>query len=93
MKKLTGPKLRQKRQTQRTLTVGDVAMICEVSTYTVQKWCNTGLLPCYRLPGKDRRIGVADMRTFLRDNLMPERWLDEYLCNGGTNATASGRDK
>jgi excisionase family DNA binding protein len=53
-------------------SVGEIAVRCGVSTRTVQKWCDSGSLPCYRIPGVrsgqpgDRRVHKADLIAFLK---------------------------
>ena len=54
------------------LTTGEVAKICRVSSKTVQKWVDSGLLVGFRLPGgKDRRILRNELIRFMKDNSMP----------------------
>jgi hypothetical protein len=68
-----------------SLTVGDLAAICEVGTHTVQQWCDDGQLDgVYRVVvrGKGlghRRIPVGSLRSFMRRIGMPLKWLDDYL--------------
>jgi len=54
------------------LTTGEVAKICRVSSKTVQKWVDNGLLAGFRLPGgKDRRILRNELVRFMKENNMP----------------------
>jgi excisionase family DNA binding protein len=54
------------------LTTGEVARICKVAPRTVTKWFDSGQLNGYRIPGsKDRRIPVAQLVRFMRQNNMP----------------------
>src|SRR3954465_5408520 len=54
------------------LTTGEVARICKVAPRTVTKWFDAGQLHGYRIPGsKDRRIPVAQLVRFMRQNNMP----------------------
>jgi len=54
------------------LTTGEVARICKVAPRTVTKWFDSGQLHGYRIPGsKDRRIPVAQLVRFMRQNNMP----------------------
>lgn len=53
-------------------TTTQVAKICHVSTRTVAKWCDSGLLPYYRIPGSaDRRITRIALENFIKHNGMP----------------------
>lgn len=64
-------------------TTGQVAKICKVSNRLVHRWCDEGLLPCYRLPAsRDRRILLEDLRTFMADHRIPIKSLDAYLAKG-----------
>jgi excisionase family DNA binding protein len=53
-------------------SVGEIAVRCGASTRTVQKWCDSGSLPCYRIPGVrsgqpgDRRVHKSDLIAFLK---------------------------
>ena len=54
------------------LTTGEVAKICRVSSKTVQKWVDSGLLAGYRLPSSnDRRILRNELVRFMKENNMP----------------------
>ena len=58
----------------RDLTTGDVAKVCGVAPRTVAKWCNSGVLPNYRLPlSRDRRIRPADLVEFANKYGLPTR--------------------
>lgn len=53
-------------------TTGQVAKICKVASRTVSQWFDSGKLKGYRLPGSDdRRIPIARLQDFLRENGMP----------------------
>ena len=53
-------------------TTGQVAKICNVVPRTVAKWCDSGRLRSYRIPGsQDRRIARDMLIAFLRDHGMP----------------------
>lgn len=59
-------------KTKNILTTGEVAKICRVSSKTVQKWVDSGLLTGYRLPGgRDRRILLNELVRFMKENNMP----------------------
>lgn len=52
----------------RPLTMGQIAKIVGVAPRTVTKWCDTGILPHYKLPmSKDRRVYRSDLVAFMRD--------------------------
>jgi len=54
------------------LTTGDAAKWCGVHFRTVLRWCERGVLPSHKLPGRgDRRIKVEDFLKFLREHRMP----------------------
>jgi hypothetical protein len=66
---------RRRRLAREILTVGQVKVLCEVSARTVQKWCDTGLLPHFRIPGSlDRRIRKTDLIAFASQHNMPLNW-------------------
>ena len=54
-----------------TMTTGELAAIAEVSPRMVVKWCDTGLVKAWRLPGsKDRRIDVDSAEALMREHRM-----------------------
>lgn len=54
-------------------TTGHVSKICCVAPRTVSKWCDTGRLKHFRIPGsQDRRIVRADLIRFLDQYGMPK---------------------
>jgi excisionase family DNA binding protein len=54
------------------LTTGEAAKWCGVHFRTVLRWCDRGVLPSHKLPGRgDRRIRVEDFLKFLKSNRMP----------------------
>lgn len=47
-------------------TTGQVSRLCGVASRTVSKWCDSGQLKSWRLPGSlDRRIAPISLRDFL----------------------------
>jgi excisionase family DNA binding protein len=53
-------------------TTGKIAKLCGVSPNTVSRWCNEGLLPCYRVPGSsDRRITSDALIAFMKARGIP----------------------
>jgi len=54
------------------LSTGDVAELCQVTTKTVQRWIDRGLLQSYKLPGRgDNRIRKQDFLNFLSTQQLP----------------------
>lgn len=54
------------------MTTGQIADYCGVCTRTVSKWCDSGNLKAYRVPGSlDRRIPVKEVYRFLTANSWP----------------------
>ena len=63
---------------QRIFTTGQIAKMCKVAARTVAKWCDTGKLEMYRIPGSlDRRITHESLISFMRDYGMPMSLLGE----------------
>ena len=61
---------------EKPYTTGAVARMLNVSGRTVQKWCDSGMLKSYRLPGSlinngDRRITMAALVAFVEESGMP----------------------
>jgi len=54
-----------------TLTTGEVAAHCQVSTETVANWIKSGKLNAFSTPGRHRRILVDDFKAFLQTHNMP----------------------
>jgi excisionase family DNA binding protein len=51
------------------MTVGQVARLMGVSPRTVARWCDTGTLPGYRIPGSTaRRFRRSDVERFDREH-------------------------
>jgi excisionase family DNA binding protein len=60
------------RTKMKVYTTGEIAKICGVAPRTVSKWFDSGRLKGYRIPGsKDRRVTVADLDAFARENNLP----------------------
>jgi excisionase family DNA binding protein len=49
------------------LTTGDVAAIFAVTTTTVKRWADSGLLPHFKTPGGHYRFNAEDVRA-LKDS-------------------------
>jgi excisionase family DNA binding protein len=54
---------------RRLLSVGEAAAYVGVSTASLRKWSNQGLLRVYRTPGGQRRYAVEDLDEFIRTML------------------------
>lgn len=64
-----------------TFTTGQIAKICHVAQKTVVKWCDSGMLPCRRIPGGNRRlVNESDLAEFLKKHELLELW-DRRLVN------------
>ena len=54
------------------LTTGDIARMCFVAPRTVARWCDTGLLVGWKVPGsKFRRFTREEVIKFIEKNKMP----------------------
>lgn len=63
---------------KKVFTTGQVAKICKVSSRTVSKWFDIGMLKGYRIPGSlDRRIPRKQLIRFLKEHSMPLGYLEE----------------
>jgi len=61
----------------RVLTTGEVARICNVAPRTVAKWFDSGALRGYRIPGsRDRRIPLRHLIRFMRKHGLPTDGLE-----------------
>lgn len=57
---------------EEVFTTGQVAKMCRVAPRTVAKWCDSGKLPGYRLPGsQDRRFERRAVVRFMMANGLP----------------------
>ncbi len=55
-----------------TLTTSDAAVYAGVTTATVRRWLDRGILPGWKLPGsKHRRVHADDLVRFLEEYRMP----------------------
>lgn len=56
-------------------TTGQLCTLLSVSSRTVQKWCDSGMLRCYRLPNLhdagDRRVTREEVLRFVREHGLP----------------------
>ena len=69
MKKAKDPKKPLRRAS--SLTTGQVAAHCQVSTPTVKTWIREGRLRAYKTPGGHARIAVDEFQRFLQRHQMP----------------------
>lgn len=54
-------------------TTGQISRLLGVAARSVSKWCDSGILPCYRIPlSHDRRILLVHLRAFLKEQGMPD---------------------
>lgn len=61
-------------------TTGSVANLCKVAPRTVSKWCDSGRLKSYRIPGsEDRRIRHADLMAFVREHGIPVPQIEQKI--------------
>lgn len=59
-------------ETNKMLTSGEIAKICDVTVRTVQRWIDRGLLHSYKLPGRgDNRVKTEDFIHFLKTQNLP----------------------
>lgn len=60
------------RNTQTTLTTGEAARLCQVSTQTIIRAFDAGKLKGWRVPGSSfRRIPRANLLIFMAENGIP----------------------
>jgi excisionase family DNA binding protein len=69
VKKTKDPKKPLRRAS--SLTTGQVAAHCQVSTPTVKTWIREGRLRAYKTPGGHARIAVDEFQRFLQRHQMP----------------------
>jgi excisionase family DNA binding protein len=50
---------------KKLLSVGEAAEFLGVSTDSLRKWSDQGLVPVYRTPGGQRRYSPADLQRFV----------------------------
>ncbi len=56
----------------KSLTTGEIALLCGVNIRTVIRWIQRGHLKAYQLPGRgDNRVMLQDFLEFLKANQMP----------------------
>jgi excisionase family DNA binding protein len=66
-------------------TTGEIAVACGVSSRTVSKWIDTGMLRGWKLPlSGTRRVLREDLVQFIRDNKFPEDLVGPMLSSGGS---------
>lgn len=57
----------------RLFNVGQAAARLGVSSASLRKWSNQGLVPVYRTPGGQRRYSPEDLDAFMRSLRQPAR--------------------
>src|SRR5262245_8736353 len=65
------PKNPEKTSPRASLTTGQAASHCQVSTPTVKTWIREGRLRAYKTPGGHARIAVDEFQRFLKRHRMP----------------------
>jgi excisionase family DNA binding protein len=50
---------------KKLLTIGEAAEFLGVSTASLRRWSDQGLVPVYRTPGGRRRYSPADLQRFI----------------------------
>jgi excisionase family DNA binding protein len=65
------PKNPKKTPPRASLTTGQAASHCQVSTPTVKTWIREGRLRAFKTPGGHARIAVDEFQRFLRRHRMP----------------------
>ena len=59
------------------LTVSEAARMLHVHPNTLRKWCDSGVIPSYRIGRRgDRRVRIADVERYLTSSLRTEE--DDY---------------
>jgi excisionase family DNA binding protein len=58
-------------ETEKLLSVGQAAEFLGVSTASLRKWSDQGLVPVYRTPGGQRRYSPADLQRFIESMREP----------------------
>ncbi|MHC4664077.1 MAG: helix-turn-helix domain-containing protein [Planctomycetota bacterium] len=66
-------------QKEASFTTAECAHFCFVTTNTVTKWADKGLLPCFNLGGSNRRlIFQKELVNFMKENSIPQDRLKNY---------------
>ena len=65
------PEKSQKTPRQVSLTTGQAAAHCHVSTPALKRWIRQGKLQVFRTAGGHARIALEDFQRFLREHVMP----------------------
>ena len=55
----------------RNYSTFSIAKLLQVDPGSIANWIDQGLLKAHRTPGGHRRVGEADLRTFLASQQMP----------------------
>jgi excisionase family DNA binding protein len=69
--KVKNPKKPKKSLPRASLTTGQAASHCQVSTPTLKSWIREGRLRAFKTPGGHARIAVAEFQRFLKRHRMP----------------------
>lgn len=68
---LKNPKKLKNSLPRASLTTGQAASHCQVSTPTLKTWIREGRLRAFKTPGGHARIAVAEFQRFLKRHRMP----------------------
>jgi excisionase family DNA binding protein len=67
----TGDEVKNPKNSKDSLTTGQAATHCQVSTPTLKAWIREGRLRAFRTPGGHARIAVDEFQRFLKRHRMP----------------------
>ena len=66
------------------MNVGQAADYLGVSSASLRKWSNDGLVPVFRTPGGQRRYSVEDLDEFMRSMREPAQYAVPRLGRGAS---------
>lgn len=69
---MENPKNPKNSRGRSTLTTGQAAAHCQVSTPTLKAWIRKGRLRAFKTPGGHARIAVEEFQRFVKRHRMPE---------------------
>ena len=71
-------------RTSKLMNVGQAADYLGVSSASLRKWSNDGLVPVFRTPGGQRRYSVEDLDEFMRSMREPAQYAVPRLGRGAS---------
>jgi DNA-binding transcriptional MerR regulator len=81
-------------QRERAFTTAECAHFCYVTTNTVTKWADKGLLLFFNLGGSGRRlIFLKDIQAFMKENSIPVERINKYLASPKKKAKSKNNRK